>query len=270
MRKKKSPVSIIVLIIYFILLLVPIYWMINTSFKTNTEIQRSMTWVPQKFTTKNYTSIFISKLWQRSFLQTLEYVVLNVAIVLIAAVPAAYTFSRWKFKGHQHLFFWLLTNRMAPGAAFLVPMFTLFSVIGLFDTILAVALAHCLFNLPLAIWILEGFMRGIPRAIDETAFIDGYGFMKFFGKIFLPLIKQGIAVTAFFCFMFSWVELLLSRTLTAVGTKPITVSLTRSLGAGGWDWGLIAAAGVLTMIPGAVVVYFVRNYMVKGFAMGRV
>jgi glycerol transport system permease protein len=113
-------------------------------------------------------------------------------------------------------------------------------------------------------------MRGIPTQIDETAFIDGYSFPRFFWRIFVPLIKQGVGVTAFFCFMFSWVELLLSRTLTSVGVKPVTVALTRSLGAGGWDYGVIAAAGVLTMIPGAVVVYFVRNYIVKGFAMGRV
>ncbi len=263
-------IKTIILIIYFILLIIPIYWMINTSFKTNFEIGSMITLVPEKGTAQNYISIFTSPIWMKSFLQTLTYVFINVAIVLVSAVPAAYAFSRYKFRGSQHLFFWLLTNRMAPGAAFLVPMFTLFSVLRLFDTVLAVALAHCLFNLPLAIWILEGFMRGIPKQIDETAFIDGYSFFRFFRKIFIPLIKQGIGVTAFFCFMFSWVELLLSRTLTAVGTKPVTVAMTRSLGAGGWDYGVIAAAGVLTMIPGAVVVYFVRNYIVKGFAMGRV
>ena len=148
-------------------------------------------------------------------------------------------------------------------------MFALYSNIGIFDTSLAVALAHCLFNLPLSIWILEGFMSGIPKEIDETAFIDGYSFLKFFRKIFLPLISQGIAVAAFFCFLFSWVELLLARTLTSIDAKPITVTLSRSLGAGGWDWGVLAAAGVLTMLPGAIVVYFIRNLMTKGFSMGR-
>jgi glycerol transport system permease protein len=260
----------IVLIIFFILLFIPIYWMINTSFKTNTEIGSKITLLPEKSTTGNYAKIFTSPVWMRSLLQTLGYVFMNVAMVLVAAIPAAYAFSRFTFRGSRHLFFWLLTNRMAPGASFLVPMFTLFSVLGLFDTMIAISLAHCLFNLPLAVWILEGFMRGIPKQIDETAFVDGYRYSRFFVKIFFPLIKQGVGVTAFFCFMFSWVELLLSRTLTSVFTKPITVTLTRSLGAGGWDYGLIAAAGVVTMIPGAVVVYFVRNYIVKGFAMGRV
>jgi glycerol transport system permease protein len=112
--------------------------------------------------------------------------------------------------GDKHLFFWLLTNRMAPPAVFALPFFQLYSSVGLFDTHIAVALAHCLFNVPLAVWILEGFMRGVPKEIDETAYIDGYSFGRFFVKIFMPLIASGIGVAAFFCFMFSWVELLLS------------------------------------------------------------
>lgn len=113
-------------------------------------------------------------------------------------------------------------------------------------------------------------MRGVPREIDETAFIDGYGFTRFFTKIFIPMIAPGIGVTAFFCFMFSWVELLLSRTLTSVDAKPITAIMTRTVSASGLDWGVLAAAGVLTIIPGAIVIYFVRNHIAKGFAMGRV
>jgi glycerol transport system permease protein len=168
------------------------------------------------------------------------------------------------------MFFWLLTNRMAPPAVFLLPFFQLYQTFGLFDTHLAVALAHCLFNVPLAVWILEGFMRGVPREIDETAYLDGYTFPRFFIRVFLPLIKAGIGVTAFFCFMFSWVELLLARTLTSVEAKPIAATMTRTVSASGIDWGLLAAAGVLTIIPGALVIYFVRNYMAKGFALGRV
>ncbi|HBR37237.1 MAG TPA: sugar ABC transporter permease, partial [Sulfitobacter pontiacus] len=99
-----------------------------------------------------------------------------------------------------------------------------------FDTHIAVALAHCLFNVPLAVWILEGFMRGVPKEIDETAYIDGYSFPRFFIRIFTPLVASGIGVTAFFLFMFSWVELLLSRTLTSVDAKPIAATMTRTVG----------------------------------------
>jgi glycerol transport system permease protein len=153
---------------------------------------------------------------------------------------------------------------------FLLPFFQLYSSIGLFDTPWAVALSHTLFTVPLAVWILEGFMSGIPREIDETAYIDGYGFGRFFLRIFIPLIRSGVGVTAFFCFMFSWVELLLARTLTSVDAKPIAATMTRTVSAAGMDWGVLAAAGALTILPGAIVIGFVRNYIAKGFALGRV
>ena len=151
-----------------------------------------------------------------------------------------------------------------------MPFFQLYSSIGLFDTHIAVALAHCLFNVPLAVWILEGFMSGVPREYDEMAYIDGYSFPKFFVKVFLPMIRSGIGVTAFFAFMFSWVELLLARTLTSVDAQPIGAIMTRTIGASGIDWGVLAAAGSLTIIPGLLVIWFVRNHVAKGFALGRV
>ncbi|MFP3981537.1 MAG: carbohydrate ABC transporter permease [Desulfobacterales bacterium] len=258
------------LIIYLVILFIPIYWMINTSLKTDNEILKELTLIPKEPTLKNYVEIFTSPLWRFSFFNSLLYVCLNVIISLVAAIPAAYAFSRWKFRGSHHLFFWLLTNRMAPAAVFMVPFTELYYTLHIYDTHLAVALAHCLFNIPLAIWILEGFMSGIPKEIDETALIDGYSFPRFFGKVFFPLIAPGVGVAAFFCFTFSWIELILAKALTVTYAKPVVVTLTVGIGAEGVRWGLLAAAGVLTMVPGAIVVYFVRNYIARGFALGRV
>ncbi|MBA1243676.1 MULTISPECIES: carbohydrate ABC transporter permease [Pseudomonas] len=260
----------IALTMFLAFLLIPIYWLINMSFKTNTEILGGLTLWPKDFTLQNYQVIFTDPSWYEGYLNSLSYVTLNTLISLLVALPAAYAFSRYRFLGDKHLFFWLLTNRMAPPAVFLLPFFQLYSSIGLFDTPYAVALAHCLFNVPLAVWILEGFMSGVPKEIDETAYIDGYGFWKFFLRIFIPLIGSGIGVTAFFCFMFSWVELLLARTLTSVNAKPIAAVMTRTVSAAGIDWGVLAAAGVLTILPGLLVIWFVRNHVAKGFALGRV
>ena len=113
-------------------------------------------------------------------------------------------------------------------------------------------------------------MSGIPRELDDTAYVDGYSFGRFFFRIFIPTIASGIGVAAFFCFMFSWVELLLAKTLTSVAAKPIAATMTKTASASGYELGLLAAAGVLTIIPGAFVIYFVRNYIARGFAMGRV
>jgi glycerol transport system permease protein len=258
------------LLFYYLLLLLPIYWMLNMSLRTNADILGSFAFYPQNPTLANYIKIFTDPAWYSGYINSIIYVSMNTVISLLVALPAAYAFSRYRFIGDKHVFFWLLTNRMAPPAVFLLPFFQLYSTFGLIDTHIAVALAHCLFNVPLAVWILEGFMSGIPREIDETAFIDGYSFPRFFTTIFIPLIRAGIGVTAFFCFMFSWVELLLARTLTTTEAKPIAATMTRTVSATGLDWGLLAAAGILTIVPGALVIWFVRNHLAKGFALGRV
>ncbi len=261
---------VVVMTLYLLFLMLPIYWLVNMSLKTNMEITSGLTLWPREITFDNYVKIFTDESWYSGYINSLTYVLINTVLSISFALPAAYAFSRYRFLGDKHLFFWLLTNRMAPPAVFALPFFNLYSAIGLFDTPWAVALAHCLFNVPLAVWILEGFMSGVPREIDETAAIDGYSFPRFFVKIFMPLIASGIGVAAFFCFMFSWVELLLARTLTTVNAKPIAATMTRTVSAAGMDWGLLAAAGVLTILPGALVIWFVRNYIAKGFALGRV
>jgi glycerol transport system permease protein len=206
----------LILSLFLIFLLLPIYWLVNMSFKTNYEIVTTMTLWPHQPTIANYKRIFTDESWYSGYINSLKYVIINTVISI------------------------------------------------------SVALAHCIFNVPLAVWILEGFVSGVPREIDETAFLDGYSFPRFFIKILMPLIASGIGVAAFFCFMFSWVELLLARTLTSVAAKPISATMTRTVSAAGVDWGLLAAAGVLTIIPGALVIWFVRNYIARGFALGRV
>ncbi len=256
--------------IYITFLMLPIYWLVSMSFKTTNEILGGFTLWPQRFTLENYNTIFTDPSWYMGYVNSISYTTLNTIISVTVALPAAYAFSRYRFLGDKHLFFWLLTNRMAPAAVFALPFFQLYSAVGLFDTYLAVALAQTLFNVPLAVWILEGFMSGVPKQLDETAYVDGYSFWRFFTRIFLPTIKSGVGVTAFFCFMFSWVELLLAKTLTAVAAKPIAAIMTKTASSAGYELGLLAAAGTLTIIPGAIVIYFVRNYIAKGFALGRV
>ena len=256
--------------LYIVFLMLPIYWLLNMSFKTTNEILGTFSLWPQTFTLENYKTIFTDPTWYKGYLNSITYVLVNTVMAVLVALPAAYAFSRYRFLGDKHLFFWLLTNRMAPPAVFALPFIQLYSAVGLFDTVWAVALAHCLFNVPLAVWILEGFMSGVPKELDETAYVDGYSFPRFFVRIFIPAITAGIGVTAFFCFMFSWVELLLAKSLTSVAAKPIAAVMTKTASSSGYELGLLAAAGALTLIPGAIVIWFVRHYIAKGFALGRV
>jgi glycerol transport system permease protein len=257
-------------ILYIAFLMLPIWWLVSMSFKTTNEILGGFSFFPRDWTAASYVTILTDPSWYWGYINSILYVTINTVLSISVALPAAYAFSRFRFLGDKHLFFWLLTNRMAPPAVFALPFFQLYSAVGLFDTHVAVALAHCIFSIPLAVWILEGFMSGVPKELDETAYVDGYSFPRFFVTIFIPNIKAGVGVAAFFCFMFSWVEMLLAKTLTAVEAKPIVATMTKTASSSGYELGLLAAAGCLTIVPGAIVIWFVRNYIAKGFALGRV
>jgi glycerol transport system permease protein len=153
----------------------------------------------------------------------------------------------------------------------MIPAIQLFSSAGLIDTYFAVALAHCLFTVPISIWILEGFMSSVPTELEETAAIDGYSPRAIFFKIMLPQFRAGIGVTAFYCFIFSWVELVLANALTTVNAKPIGVVMrTVASPLGGFHVGIAAAASILMLIPGAALAWFLRRHLARGFSMGRV
>ena len=256
--------------LYIVFLMLPIYWLVNMSFKTNEEITGVLSLWPINPTLHNYRVIFTDPAWYSGYINSIIYVVMNTVISVARCTSRGLCVLALPVPWRQASL--LLAPDQPHGAARRVraPFFQLYSAFGLIDTHIAVALAHCLFNVPLAVWISEGFMSGVPKEIDETAYIDGYSFPRFFTKIFMPLIASGIGVAAFFCFMFSWVELLIARTLTTTAAKPIAATMTRTVSASGLDWGVLAAAGVLTIIPGALVIYFVRNYIAKGFALGRV
>ena len=267
---RSSKVAQTILAIYCVYLALPLYWLLAISVQQNADITGAFSIFPQDPSLKNFMELWMNPVWSRSFVNSLTYVVINTLLSISLALPAAYAFSRYQFLGDRQLFFWLLTNRMAPPAVFLLPFFQLYSAFGLFDTPLAVGLAHCLFTVPMAVWILEGFMSSIPKELDEMAKIDGHSFGFFFLRIFIPANWGAIGVTIFFCFMFSWVELLIARTLTGVEAKPIVVTMTRTISASGIDWGVLAAAGVVTILPGLVLVWFVRKRLIQGFALGRV
>ncbi|MEM9279391.1 MAG: carbohydrate ABC transporter permease, partial [Pseudomonadota bacterium] len=123
--------------IYIIFLMLPIYWLVSMSFKTTNEILGSFTLFPQEFTLDNYRTIFTDPTWYNGYINSIIYVSINTVLSVAVALPAAYAFSRYRFVGDKHLFFWLLTNRMAPAAVFALPFFQLYSAIGIFDTHLA-------------------------------------------------------------------------------------------------------------------------------------
>lgn len=261
----------IVAILYAAFVLLPLYWLIIISFMTQEEATAGLSFFPQDPTLNNYLYILTDRGWSLGFVNAAIYTTINVVLSLIVAVPAAYAFSRYRFPGDKHLFFWFLASRMTPSAVLFLPLVQLYSEIGLMDRLLGVALAHCLFTVPVAVWILEGFFNQIPVELDETSRIDGRGAFAFAFSVLVPVAAPGIGVAAFFCFMASWVELILANALTTTDAKPIIAVLFRAGGPLGFvHLPILCAAGVLTIIPGLGLVYFVRHHLASGLSMGRV
>jgi glycerol transport system permease protein len=217
-----------------------------------------------QLSTINFENIITSPLLSGSIVNSVIYVTLNVVVTLLVAVPAAYAIARYRFAGDRHLFLLLIAFRITPPVVLTLPVFILFAKVGLVNSPVGIALVHCVFNIPIAIWILESFISAVPRELDETAFLDGYSLPRFFLRQLLPLIAPGVGVAAFFCFLFSWVEVVFARILTVTAGKPITMAIS-SLYGFRTDIGLVMAMTVVSLIPGLAVIYFVRNHIARGF-----
>ncbi len=191
---------------------------------------------------------------------------LNVALCIGAGLPAAYALARNRFVGDRHFLFLLLAFRVTPPVVLSLPIFILFANVGLVNTPVGIALVHCLFNLPIAIWILESFISAVPKEFDETAFIDGHSLPSFMLRQLIPAIAPGIGVAAFFCFIFSWVEVVFARILTVTAGKPITMAINALFGFQ-TDIGLVMAMTVVSLLPGVGMIWFVRKHIARGFVM---
>ena len=172
---------------------------------------------------------------------------------------ATYALSRFKLVGKENIFFWTITNRMAPPAVFLLPLFLLYTqafAIGdwkLYDTRIGLILLYCVFNLPFAIWTMRSVIDGIPKELDEAAMIDGANTWQILTKVIIPLARPGLAVTAILTWVFAWNEYLFAATLTSVHARTITTGLAEFVTVTGTNWGQMAATATLDAAAGVAV-----------------
>ncbi len=264
-------IKVIFLSITYTFFIFPLYWLFSSALKPTFEIWGKLTYYPHEIRLDNFVKV-VTGGWGQALLNSIIICSVNVLICLFLGLFAAYAFSRFIFIGDKHLYFWLLTNRMAPAAAYAIPFFGIYTGLGMWDTIPAVILTYTLFNLPLSIWILSGFLAGIPKELDEAAAIDGFKFLSFFRRVIIPLMRPAIGVTIFFLWTFSWTEMLLASVLTSSAAKTYTVQLMLVLAAMGFgiDWGAAAASGVVSMLPAIIALYWVRRYILTGFTFGRI
>ena len=209
--------------------------------------------------------------WRTGIINSVIVSLICMVLALLISIPAAYVFTRIKFLADKHLFFWFLTNRMAPPVVFAIPYLMIWRGLKIWDTHGGLILAYMVFEIPITIWIIASFLAGIPKEIDEAAYIDGYSTFRLFVKIILPLLRPAIGVAMFFAWLFAWTDMFFASVLTSVNAKTLPAQLLTALGKVGWgvEYGPAAAAGFVTLIPGLTLLYWVRRYILRGFVLGR-
>lgn len=249
----------------------PIGWIVLSSFKTRDDILA----VPPKLlftpTLENYTDLFAR---QSLFLQLFNSVFLSVVAVVLAVVVsflAAFCFSRFKPKGTDFLMFLLLSIRMLPGPAVILPVYLMYAGFGWKDSHLWLVLFYTMFSIPFSVWILKGFLDGVSVRFDETGIVNGGSWFHVIFRVVLPQVKPGLIAAFIFNLIFVWNEFLFNFIIGGVSTQNIPYALAvGTYSDGGLNWTFISAMTTIYVIPPIVFIYVFQKYLLVGMTFGTV
>jgi multiple sugar transport system permease protein len=276
MRKPHPVLSLIFWLCVSVITLFPIYWMFVVSAKSRVELFGAPNFIVRSFFAENYISTLTNPTFQKYMINSITVATSNSLLVTILALLATYAISRYQLAGKENIYFWTITNRMAPPAVFLLPLFLLYTktfAIGgwkLYDTRIGLILLYCVFNLPFAIWTMRGIVEAIPKELDEAAMVDGANTWQVLTHIIIPVAKPGIAVTAILTWVFAWNEYLFAATLTSVSARTITTGLAEFVTVTGTNWGQMAATATLTLLPAFIFIGLAQRHIVAGLTFGAV
>ncbi len=272
MAKKKTVKTVVrylLLVVVLIAFMFPIYWMLMTSFKPREEV---MVYPPIFVSTRPTLDAYFDAIRARGGLVIQNSIMVAIATTVITTVLAAFSgYSLARFKtGGMNLAFWILSTRMLPPVAVIIPLFLMWYTLGLVDTIPGLVLAHFVLTVPFAVWLMRGFYLDIPKELEESAMVDGCSRFSALLRVVLPVAVPGIAVTALFSFVFSWNEFLFAIVLTreAATTMPVLVAGMHE--AHGVIWSQMAGLSALGMAPIIVLTVLAQRYLVRGLTLGAV
>lgn len=251
--------------------LAPYAWMVVTSLKPAAEIAaRPPSLWPATPTLEQYGRLFARTTFLDNLRHSLIVAIGAVLVGLSTAVPAAYAFSRFRFRGRRLLLVQLLLVNMLPIVLLIIPLFVLMRRLGLLDTHLGVILGHATFAIPFSTWLLTSYLASIPRELDEAAAIDGASRLETLRLVVLPLLAPGIATTAIYVFLTSWNEYLFAMMLSGERVRTVTVALQLFIGEFTVDWGLLTAGGTVVALPVTLLFLLVQRRLVSGLTAGAV
>ncbi|MBB5220921.1 multiple sugar transport system permease protein [Amaricoccus macauensis] len=276
MRPSNPWLNVLLWIILSFATLFPIYWLFVISVKPAVDLFTTPDVILRSFYWKNYIDVLHDETLRRYMMNSLIISTGNAVLCTVLAFMACYALSRFDLAGKENIFFWTITNRMAPAAVFLLPFFLLYTkvfVIGdfkLYDTRIGLILLYCTFNLPFAIWTLRPTIDGIPKELDEAATVDGCSTWQTIREVVWPLARPGVAVTFILIWVFAWNEFLLAATLTSFNARTLTTGLSEYVTTTGTQWGKMAAISIFTLIPALIIFSMVQRSIVAGLTFGAV
>ena len=266
--------NVVMSAILLVVALFPIYWLVSLAFRDTAELSGNIPLFPKSFTLEHFAKLFTEKGYAEVLKNSLIATLISTSLSLAFGLAAAYVMvrARFRLKIKAPLTVWILLIRVLPPIAFIIPLYTTFSKLNLLGTRIPVILACVLINLPLIIWFMMTFFRDLPVEIEQSARLDGATEFQLLWMIVLPLVAPGIAAIAMISFMYAWNEYTYSVILiqkSADYTLPISLALLNTED-NLTQFGLVAAGGVISMIPITLFVIFAQNYLIAGLSSGAV
>jgi len=260
-----------ILAIYAVFTLLPIAYMVASSFKTQQQVYdgiASTFWFTP--TLASYRFVFETKPIGHMLMNTLLVSLGSTLISLVFGTLAAYALARYQFRGRDDLAFYILSIRMFPPIVAALPIFIIFNHLNLLDSRTGLIIAYTSFNLPFVVWMMTGFIKAVPVQLEEAAMCDGQSQLGAIRDILLPVLRPSILAVAIFCIIFSWNEFLFALILTKSQGKTLSVAIPEFITWTEVGWNYVAAAGMVLVMPVLIFSFCAQRYMVRGMSMGAI
>ncbi len=260
--------DILIAIVLF-LAVFPFFWTLLTSLKTRAQALDPSVWLFTP-TLENYRAIFQKRDLMMYIKNSFIVVTFTTLIALFLGTLTAYGLARYRFRARENLAYWMISLRMLPAMAVIIPFFLLGRFLGLLDTHLLLILVYLSFNIPFTVWMVRGFIEDVPQELEEAAWVDGCSRFQGLRWIVLPLIAPGLAATAIFCVIQSWNEFVFAFFLTSFNARTVPTTVTFFLSVLGVIWGEMAAVGIVATLPVLIFALLVQKYLVRGLTFGAI
>jgi len=247
----------------------PVYWMVATSLKPVEDVYRvPPLWIPDQLSTVHYKRVIFDSLFSQWFINSLIIATVATILSIIIGILAAYAFIRFRFFTKKILFGLVTLSRVLPRAVIIIPLFIITNQVRLVDTHVGLIFSYLAITVPLSVWLLSGFLRSVPKELEEAAMIDGCNRLQALYRVVVPICKPAIVAVAAISFRMAWNEFFLGLVLSRTNARPLSVGLTFYEIEEIADYGAIMAASTLMVIPVLFIFIITQKYLLKGLGEG--